>query len=316
MTSRRLIRIKVLQLLYSFIKKEGITLAEIERDLLKSIEKSTDLYYQTLLLMTEIQHRAFLKIDSARNRRFATAEDLNPNVRFSENPILKAIQNNKKFQIYNSNHLISWNDNSEIILYFYNNFIQTEAYQEYMAAPEATFESHKQLAINLLVDFIAQDDIFYQTLEEKNIFWNDDFELVLSIVYKTLKNINEKNINDEDIFFPIYNIAEDLDYARKLLRKSIMEKEENLKIIDKFTQNWEIERISDIDKLIMAIALSEFKNFPSIPLKVTLDEYIEIAKSYSSSKSGSFINGILDKAITLMKENNEITKTGRGLIEQ
>lgn len=316
MTSRRLIRIKVLQLLYSYIKNEGVTLAEIERNLLKSIAKSSDLYYQTLLLMTEIQRKAFLKIDSVKNRRFATTEDLNPNTRFIENPVLSIIQNNKKFQTYNHSNLISWNDNTEIISYFYNTFTQSEIYQNYMAAKTASFEDHKKLVIDLFVEFISQNDVYFQTLEEKNIYWNDDFELVLSIVYKTLHNITEKSDTPEaDLFFSIYNLEEDTEFARKLLRKTILENEENLKIVDKFTQNWEIERISDIDKLIMSIAITELRQFPSIPVKVTLDEYIEIAKSYSSSKSGGFINGVLDKAVALLKERNEIVKTGRGLME-
>ena len=315
MTSRRLIRIKVLQLLYSYTKKEGVTLAEIERDLLKSIAKSTDLYYQTLLLMTDIQRKAFLKIDTAKNRRFATSEDLNPNTRFIENPVLEIIQKNKKFQSYLHNNLISWNDNPEIISYFYNTFSQSEQFQQYMSSKNITFEDHKKLVLDLLTEFIAQDSIYFQTMEEKNIFWNDDFELVLSIAYKTLKNIEEKNTEEDDIFFPIYNTEEDTEFARKLLRKTIMDKEDNLKIVDKYTYNWEIERISDMDKLIMVTAISELKHFPSIPVKVTLDEYIEIAKSYSSAKSGAFINGVLDKAVTLLKESNEIVKTGRGLIE-
>ncbi len=316
MTSRRLIRIKVLQLLYAFSKKENSTLAEIERDLLKSISKSTDLYYETLLLITEIRHKAFLKIDAARNRRLASHTDLNPNVRFIENPVFDLIEKNKKFQYYTLNNQITWTDSQEAIVYFYNKLLEWPAYQKYMNVKEMNFEGHKQLVLDLFSELIIQDDFFYQIMEEKSIFWNDDFELVLSIVYKTLWHLKENMTEESEILFPVYKPQEDAEYARTLMRKSFLEYEKNIQLIDKFTYNWELDRISDMDKLIMACAISELKNFPSIPIKVTLDEYIEISKTYSSPKSGAFINGVLDKTVALLKDSNEIVKTGRGLMEE
>ena len=315
MTSRRLIRIKVLQLLYAYGKREGMTIAEVERELMKSISKSTDLYYETLLLLTEIQRRAYLKIDAARNKRLASNIDLNPNTRFIENPVLKAIENNNKFQNYIHSNTITWNDSQETVVYFYNKLIESKAYQKYMHQKDASFEDHKQMVINLFSEIIISDDMFYQTLEERSLYWNDDFELVLSLVYKTLKNIQANQTEEDIILYPVFKPEEDTEYARTLMRKSMLEEDENIKLIDKFTYNWEIERISDMDKLIMSCAISELRNFPSIPVKVTLDEYIEISKTYSSPKSGAFINGVLDKAISLLKDSNQIVKTGRGLID-
>ena len=290
MTSRRLIRIKVLQLLYAYSKKESATLAEIERDLLKSMSKSTDLYYETLLLITEVRRKAFQKIDTARNRRFASNVDLNPNTRFIDNP--------------------------ETVLYFYNKLIEWSKYQKYMHQKSPSFEQHKQIVLDLFSELIIQDEMFYQTMEEKSIFWNDDFELVLSIVYKTLWHLQEKMREEDDILYPIYKKDEDFEYARTLMRKAFYEYNANMEIIDKFTYNWELDRISEMDKLIMSCAISELKHFPSIPVKVTLDEYIEISKTYSSPKSGAFINGVLDKAVALLKDTNEIVKAGRGLLDE
>ena len=315
MTSRRLIRIKVLQLLYAFSKKENANLADIERDLIQSMEKSTDLYYTTLLLLTEIRHKAFLKIDAARNRRLTSNIDLNPNVRFISNPVFDIIEKNKKFQNYVHNNLISWNDMQEAVLYFYNKLPEWPAYQKYMACETASFETHKQLVLDIFAELIIQDDIFFQTLEDRNIFWNDDFELVLSIVYKTLWHIKENTTEEDDIFYPVYKPQEDVEFARTLMRKAFNEYDKNIQLVDKFTYNWELDRISDMDKLIMTCAIAELKNFPSIPVKVSLDEYIEISKTYSSPKSGAFINGVLDKAVAHLKETNEIVKTGRGLVE-
>ena len=184
-----------------------------------------------------------------------------------------------------------------------------------MHQKEVSFDEHKQMVINLFAEIIISDDMFYQTLEEKSLYWNDDFELVLSLVHKTLKNIQDNQTEEDITLYPVFKPEEDAEYARTLMRKSLLENEENIKLIDKFTYNWEIERISDMDKLIMSCAISELRNFPSIPVKVTLDEYIEISKTYSSPKSGAFINGVLDKAISLLKDSNQIVKTGRGLID-
>ena len=304
-----------MQLLYAFSKKENTNLADIERDLIQSMEKSTDLYYTTLLLLTEIRHKAFLKIDAARNRRLTSNIDLNPNVRFISNPIFDIIEKNKKFQNYVHNNLISWNDMQEAVLYFYNKLPEWPAYQKYMACETASFETHKQLVLDMFAELIIQDDIFFQTLEDRNIFWNDDFELVLSIVYKTLWHIKENTTEEDDIFYPVYKPQEDVEFARTLMRKAFNEYDKNIQLVDKFTYNWELDRISDMDKLIMTCAIAELKNFPSIPVKVSLDEYIEISKTYSSPKSGAFINGVLDKAVAHLKETNEIVKTGRGLVE-
>ncbi len=315
MTSRRLIRIKVLQLLYAFSKKESATIAEIEREILQSMNKSTDLYYETLSLLTEIRRKAFLKIDTARNRRFASNKDLNPNTRFIENPIFDIIEKNNKFQNYINNNMISWNDSQETVLYFYNKMLEWSKYQKYMNKPSVTFDDHKQLVLDIFAELIIQDDIFFQMLEEKSIYWNDDFELVLSIVYKTLWHIREDMTEEDELLFPVYKPQEDAEFARALARKTFLEFGKNIQLIDQHTKNWELDRISEMDKLIMGCAVSELKNFPSIPIKVTLDEYIEISKTYSSPKSGAFINGVLDKIVKQLKETNEIVKTGRGLVE-
>ena len=211
--------------------------------------------------------------------------------------------------------MVSWNDSQETVVYFYNKLLEWIPYQKYMHRKEISFEQHKQLILDIFSELLIQDDLFYQIMEEKSIYWNDDFELVLSIVYKTLWHIQSNMTEDSDILYPIYKADDDYQFARTLIRKAYLEYEKNVTLIDKFTYNWELDRISDMDKLIMACAITELKNFPSIPVKVTLDEYIEISKTYSSPKSGAFINGVLDKTVALLKDTNEIVKVGRGLLE-
>ena len=319
MTSRRLIRIKVLQLFYAYTKTECTTIEKVEKDLLRSISKTTDLYYETLLLLVEIRNKAAQKIDIARNRRFPSNQDLNPNTRFIENPIFSIIDTNNKYQNHINTNFISWADNSETVLYFYNKLMNSPSYHKYMKKEDISFADHKEFILYLFTELIAQDELFFQTIEDKNIFWNDDIEIVFNNIYKTIYRLKESMISEEtkeqDIFPKIYNTQEDAQFARSLITKVCFNNENNMNIIEKHIHNWELDRISEIDKIIMSCAITELRNFPSIPIKVTLDEYIDIAKNYSSIKSGAFINGVLDKVVEDLKENNQIIKTGRGLID-
>lgn len=301
--------------MYAYAKKDGATINEVEKDLFKSITKTTDLYYHVFLLLTEIQRKAFLKMDAARNRLLATKEDLNPNMRFIENPVIRQIGNNRKFRTYVTTNYISFNDTPEIIDILHDKVVKQEFFQTYMSKPSVTYEDHKQLVLDIITEIFADDEDLDETLEIKSPYWNDDLEFVLGIAYKTIKRM-KKEFNEDSVFFlALYNDEEDLDLAKTLYRKSVLDMSANFELIDRYTNNWDLERISDIDKLIMDIAISELKYFPSIPIKVTLDEYIEISKNYGTTKSSGFINGILDKIVTELQEKGEIKKIGRGLME-
>ena len=159
-----------MQLLYSYEKKEDATINEIEKDLFKSINKTTDLYYHILLLLTDIQRRAFLKMDAARNRLLATPEDLNPNTRFIENPVIRQIANNRKFKTYVATNYVSFNDTPELINGMYNKLTELDFFKAYMDAPLMNYEGHKQLVLDILSDLFADDADLDETLENKNIF--------------------------------------------------------------------------------------------------------------------------------------------------
>ena len=304
-----------MQLLYSYEKKEDATINEIEKDLFKSINKTTDLYYHILLLLTDIQRRAFLKMDAARNRLLATPEDLNPNTRFIENPVIRQIANNRKFKTYVATNYVSFNDTPELLNGMYNKLTELDFFKAYMDAPLMNYEGHKQLVLDILSDLFADDADLDETLENKSIFWNDDLELVLSMVYKTVKRMRREFNEDSIYFLALYNEEEDFELAKTLYRKSVLDMRSNMELINKYTNNWDLDRISDIDKLIMDIAISELRYFPSIPVKVTLNEYIDISKNYGTEKSGGFINGILDKIVSELQEKGEINKMGRGLMD-
>ena len=237
-----------MQLLYSYEKKEDATINEIEKDLFKSINKTTDLYYHILLLLTDIQRRAFLKMDAARNRLLATPEDLNPNTRFIENPVIRQIANNRKFKTYVATNYVSFNDTPELINGMYNKLTELDFFKAYMDAPLMNYEGHKQLVLDILSDLFADDADLDETLENKSIFWNDDLELVLSMVYKTVKRMRREFNEDSIYFLALYNEEEDFELAKTLYRKSVLDMRSNMELINKYTNNWDLDRISDIDR--------------------------------------------------------------------
>lgn len=315
MTSRRLIRIKTLQLLYAHVKKEGATIAETEKDLLRAIDKTTELYYLVFLLIVEIQHRAFLKIDAARNRHLPSYEDLHPNTRFVDNPVIRALADNRVFKARVNTLRLSLDDVPELVGSLYETLAGLPFFQRYMGLPAPTRDDHRQLVLDMITELFADNENLDQTLEERNIYWNDDLELVLSMAYKTVRRFRASDDTEANLFLAIFDEDEDVALAKTLLRRSILDLEPNMQLIDRYTNNWDLDRISDIDKLIMDIAISELKYAPSIPVKVTLDEYIEISKAYGSTKSSTFINGILDKILLHLQGENQIHKIGRGLME-
>ncbi|MDR2129614.1 MAG: transcription antitermination factor NusB [Odoribacteraceae bacterium] len=290
-----------------------MTISEAERELIKSISKSTDLYYHIFLLITEIQRKAFLKMDAAKNRKLASPEDLNPNTRFIDNPVLARIAGDRLFNTRVRSHLVSFADYPELITHMYNGLVASDFYTRYMAMENPSHEDHKGVVLSIISELIAPDEEFALSMEEKSIFWNDDIELAASIAYKTVKLLDKKD-EEEDLFIDLYD-EEDVEFAKNLFRKSILHAKDNIHLVDAFTNNWDIERVSDVEKIILNMAITELKHFPFIPVKVTFDEYIEIAKCYCSDKSSGFINGVLDKTLNVLKERDEVQKTGRGLIE-
>ncbi len=314
MISRRLIRIKVLQMAYAHIRSIDKKLDITEKELItKSIKSSTDLYYLTLSLLSDLRYMAAKRIDAGKNKYMPTAQDLNPNMRFAENPVILKIEQTQHYQNYISNNVIVWNDD-ETLSYFLNKLQSSELYEKYMSAEKVTFKQHLKFITDMLTDIILSDDVFYQHTEEKNIYWNDDYTTVMPAVLRTLKRITE----EEEIIFEDQLTCEesqaDADFAIQLIRRTVCDRKDYDELIAKYTVNWKIDRMSEMDRLIMDLAITEWINFPDIPIKVTINEYLDIAKAYSSEKSNSFINGVLDKILSDLQEQGKIQKAGRGLL--
>jgi transcription antitermination protein NusB len=313
MISRRLLRIKALMALYAFNRKEGDDLNQAETELMFSIRKTYDLYHYLLLLILEIADVARDKIDLAMQKNLPTLEDLKPNTRFVDNKLLGQIRNNKSMNTYLSDNKMSWVKYPEIPRILYNKMISWVDYNDYMSAEGNSYVADKKIIIRLVTDLFVNSEDLNANLEEQSIYWNDDIEYVSAMIEKTFKKFRTESREDTSLM-SLFKNEEDEQFVKILLRKTIINREMTSEMIDRNTTNWEVERIALMDILVMQLAISELIEFPEIPVKVTLNEYIEIAKYYCTSKSSTFVNGILDKVVKEMREVGIFQKNGRGLV--
>jgi len=307
MINRVLLRIKIVQILYSYYKSDSKSLPVAEKELFHSIEKTYDLYYHLLQLSIEITRFAADRIETKRNKLRPTPEDLNPNTRFIDNKFVAQLSTNIQFNEYLKAHKLSWVNDSEIIKVLFEEIIATDFYAEYMNAPATDYASDKDVWRKIFKKVVLQSEQVDESIQDQNIYWTDDIEMVISFIIKTIKRFDESK-GDEQPLLPMFKDEEDSEFASKLIR-SVLTKGPALRgMIDENTKNWELDRIAFMDIVIMEVALSELLDFPTIPVNVTLNEYIEIAKNYSTDKSGTFINGVLDNIVGQLKKDNKLIK--------
>lgn len=313
MISRRIIRTKVLQVLYAYYSNEEKSINNTEKELFFCIQKSYDLYHYLLSLVTEIVDYAEGRIEIRRKKHQPTHDDLNPNTKFISNQVIQQLRNNNKLNTYLDQKKLNWKDHPELIKELYLMMIESDTYTEYMADSNRSYLNDRKFIEKLFNKIILISEDLYMVLEEQSIYWNDDVEFVISMISKTLRRFNELSDSGQSLM-PMFKDQEDRDFAKNLLRKSIINHDELRGLIKEHSRNWDVERIAFMDILIMQLAITEFLYFPTIPTKVSLNEYIELSKFYSTEKSRNFINGILDKTLKDLKRTEKISKEGRGLI--
>ena len=314
MLNRRHLRIKVLQSLYAFFQSNRDDFKKTEKELLLSVDRIYDLYIYLLLTFSEIKSIAEHKIEENKKKIRPTAEDLEPNLKFVENSIIELLEKNADIRALSEERKVNWvgDEKHEIFRKMYAQIIESEIYYSHMNNGEVGFEEDKAFAIALFKAEIANSQYLYDFLEEKSIHWMDDIDLICSMIVKTIKACEEGGKIE---VLPLHKDPEDdIEFITQLLRKTITLDKENELIIDELTSNWELDRIAKMDVILMKMAITELQTFSSIPTKVTLNEYIEISKFYSTPKSNTFINGVLDKGIARLQKEGKIKKTGRGLI--
>jgi N utilization substance protein B len=308
MINRVLIRIKIIQLLYSHQLNEGKSIADFKRELSESLEKTYELYHWLLQLIIDLRDFAEKRIEFGLNKRYPLEEDLNPNRRFILNKVALAVANNAEHKEFAKANGISWEEYNDLIKGLFEAICASEYYKTYMSARENTFADDKMIWRQIFKKVIFTYKPFEERLESMDIYWNDDIEIVASFVEKTIKKLEEGSTDIEVL--PKYRDADDEDYAMLVLSKAIENGEEYKELVKSFSQNWEKDRIAVMDMSIMQAAIAEINFCPTIPVNVTLNEFIEISKYYSSEKSSLFINGILDRVVNKYKEDSSLLKVG------
>lgn len=315
MLNRRHIRIKVLQILFAYYSDEKPDVASYEKMLFESIDRFRELYVAFILLLGEMQGLAIEKIEAGMNKKLPSHEDLHPNTKFVTNSLLRIIANSKSLDKASGELHIRWKDNKDLLKQMFKMLTETEDYKEYMNSKDRGFDHDREYLLRFFRRHLVNYELMHEYLEDQGIFWNDDLDLCASMVLRTLKQV--KDTDDDIEFLPLWKDPEDEnDYCRKLFRKTLTLGEENQEIISKNTPNWEADRIALTDMIILKMAFAEAQAFESIPIKVTMNEYIELSKYYSTPKSATFINGVLDTIIPKMVHEGKIKKVGRGLIEE
>jgi N utilization substance protein B len=313
MISRRQLRIKALQTLYAYYTTGEGDIRRSEKELHFNIEKAYELYHYLILLLIDVILYAESRIEIAKNKRIPTHEDLHPNTRFIDNQLANQLRNNEHLLRFVDQHKLNWVNHPELIKEVYERLIESQEYENYMNAEQHGFAEDKRLVSFIYTHIIFSSERLDSIMEEQSIYWNDDLEFITSMIVKTIKKFKEDD-GPGKVLMDLYKNKEDRDYVVNLFRQSILHRVEYVEYIKKNTRNWDLERIAFMDILIMQIAIAELVAFPSIPTKVTLNEYLEISKFYSTNKSNVFINGVLDKVVMQLKEEKLIVKKGRGLI--
>ena len=307
MINRVIIRIKLLQVIYSYYQKESTDLSLAEKELMFSLQKTYDLYHNLLLLIPTLIDAEQKRLDLRRHKYLATSAELNPDMRFVNNRFAEQVRQNKKLQsFFNEKGSVWVEDETNFIKGLLENILESEVYQSYLESDD-NYTSDLELWKKIFKDIIFKNEELYDFLEDKSIYWNDDMEITGAFVLKTIKKFGEEQ-SDKTELLPMFKSDEDREFAMQLLHKSILNGEEYCERIDRHIKNWNLDRIANMDLYIMQIAIAELLNFPSIPVNVTLNEYIDIAKFYSTSKSGTFINGILDAIVAELKKEDKLFK--------
>ena len=298
---------KVIQIVYAYYQNGGRNLEAAEKELFYSMSKAYDLYKYLLTLMIEVTQFADRRIDNRRHKLRPTEEDLNPNTRFIDNAFMAQLMQNVQLEEFRANQKRTWDDEGDFVKHLFERIEATKTYQEYMAKETLTYEDDRELWRKLYRSTIAQNEEIDEILEEQSLYWNDDKAIVDTFVLKTIKRFDPENGAEQELM-PEYKDAEDKEFARKLLRTAIANADAYRKLMENNAKNWDMERFAFMDILIMQVALAEILSFPSIPVSVSLNEYVEIAKIYSTPKSASFINGMLDGIVNQLKNENKLNK--------
>ncbi|MDG1743254.1 MAG: transcription antitermination factor NusB [Polaribacter sp.] len=312
MINRRHIRVKVMQSVYAMLQSHNDDIIREEKFLKHSVLKLYELYVLNLQLLVEVQKLAARKIALSKKKILATKEELNPNNKFLDNKIINSISESVSLEGFIVlNNLNNWELDSEYVKIIFEELQQSDLYKNYLNTDEDSYMIDKAFVISFFKEIIAPNDKLAEYFEDTMISWVDDIPFVNTWLVRTLSKLKE---NNAFILGSLYKDEDDENFVSKIFTKTVLKHKEYERDIEDKTPNWETDRIADIDMILIKMAITEFINFPSIPTRVTINEYIEISKDYSTEKSSYFINGVLDKISKELMKSKRIVKIGRGLL--
>jgi N utilization substance protein B len=315
MLNRRHLRVKVLQSLYAYYQSHSGDIKQHEKNLLQSIDKVYEMYIWMLSLISEVVSYASMDAEERANKHLPSADDLNADVKILSNRFFLSLQKNKEFLTALKKYKVAWDFEPELVKTLFTNLKKSEEYKEYLKKTGDSLHSDKDIIKFIFKKVILKSSLAEQVFEDKFLYWPVDRDVLQALIAKTFKNFSYDNPEQNKLAEVTGNWEEDREFIVELFEQSIRHNDEYQAFIATKTQNWEPDRIAMMDTLLMKMAITEFANFNSIPVKVTINEYLEISKEFSTPKSNSFINGILDKILFDLKDQNKVNKIGRGLIE-
>lgn len=309
MINRELIRLKVVQLVYAFYQNDGKTLDVVEKELKFSLSKAYELYKYLLSMLVDLKAYGERRAESsaARAERLGTKiGGLSPDRQFADNKFLVQLADNKALGEYREKKQ-EWPEEPAFVKKLYTTMIESELYQNYLTKEDFSYEADRELIRKLYKTYVCNNEDFDSLLEEHSLYWNDDKEIVDSFVMKTIKRFKEDSTAEQELL-PDYAAVEDKNFAGTLFVETLKRAQEVRQLIRENSKNWEFNRLAFMDVIIMQIALAEILTFPQIPLSVTFNEYLDIAKIYSTPKSAGYINGLLDHVVKSLKKKGELMK--------
>lgn len=307
MINRVLIRLKVVQIVYAYYQNGSKNLDSAEKELFFSLSKAYDLYNYLLLLVVALTNYAQKRIDAAKAKLAPTQEELHPNMKFVENKFAAQLEVNQMLMEFTANQKRSWDEEEDFIKSLFEKIVESDIYKEYMASDDHSYEADRELWRKLYKTFVFHNETLEALLEDQSLYWNDDKDIVDTFVLKTIKRFDPKNGEKQELL-PEFKDDEDQEFARRLFRRTILNCDYYRHLISENTRNWDLDRVAFMDVIIMQCALAEILSFPNIPVSVSLNEYVDIAKVYSTLKSGSFVNGTLDGIVNLLKKEGKLAK--------
>jgi N utilization substance protein B len=309
----------VLQALYAWYTGGSDDLSGGGKELQRSVNKLYELFIYQLSFLVEVNRFAFRRMEENKTKFYPTEEDLDPNLKFIENQVNAKMDDNIDFRKKEELFKVNWSEDQEIVRKFYKKLNKSDFFIKYMSSQHRSLDEDKLLYIKIVDQLLVDDELLRSYYEEKSVYFTDGYDLVILMLIKFFETLNKKF--DKKAKLPgLYKNEngkqnEDLDFLLSLYKKTILKDEKNTVLLQSKTKNWDYERIPLMDVILLKMAIVELQEMETIPVKVTLNEYIELAKYFSASKSKTFVNGVLDRLIREFREEGKIRKVGRGLVE-